>query len=1010
MDDGEGGQFIYYGQPLEKEEDLSRKKAKLAVDQGQARRLAPWKQEVTDAEGRRRFHGAFTGGFSAGYYNTVGSKEGWAPKTFTSSRTRRAETAQQSIDDFLDEDELEEARLKSVGTSAEYDTFGFTAAEVARRNAAKEVEKRPSVIPGPVPDEIVVPATQSIGVKLLMKMGWRRGRVVGPRLLNAVSASRREGRKAAIALASSSHVEEQEKKVYGAQLPPTVGISTSPSAEVVEEEEEVIDVFENIPEFVLHPKNDVYGLGFDPLKNAPEFKEFKKARNIKDNRIWMPGRKESRDVSGKARNSGSQFGVAEMDYFHDEEEEIYDTVAGDIEEKEVPMKFEKPQPRLLNNEDCIPGFTPATSSSIQLKPTRIPQPIVPPNFDTKATFTISLDLERSFSIAEPPAAQPPLDPETTKLIEGLATFVARIGPRFEELSKEKHAGNPQFSFLAEGPGHGYYRRKIWEEQRNIAQKGNEPIEPKRRGQNEKLDAGQRALILGETPLLREEKTRLQEETKVLDNSKFKLFFKDDPQKQERFERYVREKLIGGIKRRSEDIRISRTQHELEICEFDNALQCLETARARTATPQQPKEVSELTAMMTSRFTSGAVETISLTPSSEPGDSSKHLSIGSDEYPRREENPWRPSAMLCKRFNLIDPFAGKPAALTKPKTQTDAFILSITSVEEKAVSASSRVDTSSAPRDTPQVAEEELELVKKTITEKPVDLYKAIFSDDDDEDEGVEEGGKETNLELQSIPHHELGGKEVIAKQSEAAQAALNRLAAGDFLESLGKELGLKVPVEKPRVELNLSKGLSRFASSGMGESSVALKLPSEADQEKDHLDAKKIALDPPGRADRREKVSRWAPMDIDSVENRSTEYAPANSDIREDLGKNFEADPGLGKKVLGPRKIRSSSSSSQEDSESEPEERRKRHSRKSREDSDSESRRRRSRRYSKRSGHESDTSGDDDHSKSRRRSMKSQRTEDEKESRRHRKRRHEKHKRKEDDRDGRKKSRHHSDQ
>lgn len=27
--------------------------------------------EVYDGEGRRRFHGAFTGGFSAGYYNTV---------------------------------------------------------------------------------------------------------------------------------------------------------------------------------------------------------------------------------------------------------------------------------------------------------------------------------------------------------------------------------------------------------------------------------------------------------------------------------------------------------------------------------------------------------------------------------------------------------------------------------------------------------------------------------------------------------------------------------------------------------------------------------------------------------------------------------------------------------------------------------------------------------------------------------------------------------------------------
>ena len=29
-----------------------------------------------DKQGRRRFHGAFTGGFSAGYFNSVGTKEG----------------------------------------------------------------------------------------------------------------------------------------------------------------------------------------------------------------------------------------------------------------------------------------------------------------------------------------------------------------------------------------------------------------------------------------------------------------------------------------------------------------------------------------------------------------------------------------------------------------------------------------------------------------------------------------------------------------------------------------------------------------------------------------------------------------------------------------------------------------------------------------------------------------------------------------------------------------------
>lgn len=39
-------------------------------------------QTVKDEKGRyKRFHGAFTGGFSAGYFNTVGTKEGQRKKT-----------------------------------------------------------------------------------------------------------------------------------------------------------------------------------------------------------------------------------------------------------------------------------------------------------------------------------------------------------------------------------------------------------------------------------------------------------------------------------------------------------------------------------------------------------------------------------------------------------------------------------------------------------------------------------------------------------------------------------------------------------------------------------------------------------------------------------------------------------------------------------------------------------------------------------------------------------------
>ena len=58
-----------------------------------------WKKEhksMTANPGKKskfeRFHGAFTGGFSAGYFNTVGSENnaGFQPSTFVSSRSNRS--------------------------------------------------------------------------------------------------------------------------------------------------------------------------------------------------------------------------------------------------------------------------------------------------------------------------------------------------------------------------------------------------------------------------------------------------------------------------------------------------------------------------------------------------------------------------------------------------------------------------------------------------------------------------------------------------------------------------------------------------------------------------------------------------------------------------------------------------------------------------------------------------------------------------------------------------------
>jgi len=96
--------------------------------------------QVRDEKGRRRLHGAFTGGFSAGYFNTVGSKEGqwlllnsnrcvqqiaigWTPSTFVSSRSDRAKVKSARPEDFMDDEDLAELRdsQKLVDTNEEMD-------------------------------------------------------------------------------------------------------------------------------------------------------------------------------------------------------------------------------------------------------------------------------------------------------------------------------------------------------------------------------------------------------------------------------------------------------------------------------------------------------------------------------------------------------------------------------------------------------------------------------------------------------------------------------------------------------------------------------------------------------------------------------------------------------------------------------------------------------------------------------------------------------------------------
>ncbi|EHY56192.1 hypothetical protein HRR90_006983 [Exophiala dermatitidis] len=107
------------------------------------------------------------------YFNTVGSKEGWTPSTFVSSRKNRYKDGQKAVqrpEDFMDEEDLREVEeARTLNTSSEFAGFG-TEHDPSRQAAMVDLFR---------------PLNETIGSKLLRRMGWREGQGIGPRVKRA---------------------------------------------------------------------------------------------------------------------------------------------------------------------------------------------------------------------------------------------------------------------------------------------------------------------------------------------------------------------------------------------------------------------------------------------------------------------------------------------------------------------------------------------------------------------------------------------------------------------------------------------------------------------------------------------------------------------------------------------------------------------------------------------------------------------------------------------------------
>jgi len=290
--------------------------------------------------GRRRFHGAFTGGFSAGYFNTCGSEEGFVPREYVSTSKKRKATSQILLSDLMDEEDLAMNR-ELLSVRPEYDV----------NKKAKLYRTQGSHFGFELSATIMSNSESTLGDKILQKWGWRPGKSIGKR---------------------RKIVRPDTKKE--------------------------VEVFVDDP-MLRHPtiKENMYGLGYarDALdKNREHNRNLDRQQEVTDRKI----------KGGRFNSSSGQYGFGTLENIDDEfstgysesSKSEYDTSIGTSnfsdEEEFRATKFQRPVPKKKSRwgpkhkkENLVKGFIQAINYISSIK--KFPNLRVPKDFRGEHVFS-----------------------------------------------------------------------------------------------------------------------------------------------------------------------------------------------------------------------------------------------------------------------------------------------------------------------------------------------------------------------------------------------------------------------------------------------------------------------------------------------------------------------------------------------------------------------------------------------------------------------------------------------
>ncbi|XP_046329566.2 G patch domain-containing protein 1-like [Haliotis rufescens] len=590
MDSDEEDSFVTLGRPLEIYDDDEARKKPVSVHDLPAK----------DSHGRTRFHGAFTGGFSAGFFNTVGSKEGFRPSSFLSSRSSKGESVAQRPEDFMDDEDFCEHGIapRKLATSSTY-----TSEERGRKRKVMTAAAvaGSSLIPG-VADaltDLIIPDSVPIGVSLLRKMGWKEGQGVGPR-------ARRKRKK------DSEVKKAPSLKVYGCALP------QSGSSEE-ESDDEALQNITFAPKdrnpVSLKAKDNVHGLGYSGLnpRNALPSGHIN---------LFSPP-----PVKGKGRRGiqGHAFGVGALE---DDDEDIYAT--DHMSDYDMTMGSEEKDDKF--------GWT--APGHCEKGKQHIPIGYIGKLLEGFRISSKSLKPKKVFR-------HPPLPPGF-RLVH---TFLKPRGSSFASGSTDKHNAISRGLVLGETPIFQSVFDLIPKDDQKKLERAKDPPLPgphsSQQTSREHLETSP-GETPGHTPTTAVGVATGPTQTMYKGNPTFQPFARDQD-KQRRYDKYLSNFRQGNKDLYEEVVEGSMTEWEKE--------------REKEEFARAAKLYKPLSTMMASRFTSAKytddldTPEMPADPQVEQSDQAKAVEMKMFGQLTREQLEWHPDKLLCQRFNVPYPYPG-----------------------------------------------------------------------------------------------------------------------------------------------------------------------------------------------------------------------------------------------------------------------------------------------------------------------------------------------------------------